>query len=149
MNDKSVLIFILILAIALVIACVVALILLHKNRDLVKKSQKTQQKNEILNLEALKSALENTRLNSQQLQEFAIMFINTQKFDKKKSKQLSQAMKEKLDFIALFAAHPNASAKNISFLNRELNKRYGIYKSEIDGYEQMGLAKRKMRESGS
>lgn len=65
----------------------------------------------------------------------------------KTSKDLDEATKKKLEFVSSFASNANASATNVSFLNRELKKLSNSYKKEIDAYEQMGLAKRKIKES--
>lgn len=45
-----------------------------------------------------------------------------------------------------FSADINASAQTVSYLNKELKKISGSYKKEIDAYEHMGLAKRKIKE---
>ena len=71
--------------------------------------------------------------------------MQTHKLGSKTSKQLDEKTKHKLEFIAALASNVNASVENISFLNKELKKISNSYKKEIDAYEQMGLAKRKMK----
>ncbi|EAH7072129.1 hypothetical protein KJK44_000507 [Campylobacter upsaliensis] len=88
-----------------------------------------------------------TSLSDSELKELATLFIATHKLGSKTSKDLDEATKKKLEFVSSFASNANASATNVSFLNRELKKLSNSYKKEIDAYEQMGLAKRKIKES--
>ena len=59
---------------------------------------------------------------------------------------LDEKTKNKLEFVSALAANPKASPQTVSFLNQELKKISASYKKEIDAYEQMGLAKRKIKE---
>lgn len=81
----------------------------------------------------------------QSLQELIESFISTHKLPFRQSETLSSEAKKKLEFVRNVASNPNATAKHISFLNRELAKRYGTYKKDIDTYEQLGVEERKKR----
>lgn len=98
-----------------------------------------------MTLEQMLAKLSDPHLSIKDLHDLALHFINTQKLPSK-SNSLSPDAKHKLDFVTLFALHPNNNAKEITFLNKELIKHYPSYEREIDAYEQMGLAKRKMRQ---
>lgn len=79
------------------------------------------------------------------LQELIQSFINTHKLPYRQSEVLSAEAKKKLEFVRNVASNPNATAKHISFLNRELAKRYGTYKTDIETYEKLGVEERKKR----
>lgn len=72
--------------------------------------------------------------------------MQTHKLGLKTSKELDEATKKKLEFVSALAAKINASAQIVSYLNKELKKISGSCKKEIDAYEHMGLAKRKIKE---
>lgn len=112
-----------------------------------KNSSSHQEKAKPKNLEEMIN--EASKTSEKNLQELMLAFINTQKLPFRDGTKLSADAKKKLDFITAIASNPNATAKHISFLNRELVKRYGSYKKEIDAYEQMGVAKRNIREKKS
>lgn len=99
-----------------------------------------------LNLDQILTKVGNPKLSANQLHELILSFINTQKLPFKGS-SLSAEAKKKLDFVSLVAMHPNTNAREITFLNKELVKRYPSYQKEIDAYEGIGLSRRKMRES--
>lgn len=81
-------------------------------------------------------------LSENDFKELAMLYVQTHKLDSKTSKDLT---KKKLEFVSAFASNPKASPQVISFLNREFKKVSGSYAKEIDAYEQMGLAKRKIK----
>ncbi len=80
------------------------------------------------------------------LKELAKLYTQTHQLGSKTSKELDDTAKKKLEFVVALAANANASAQTVSFLNKELKKISPSYKKEIDAYEQMGLAKRKIKE---
>lgn len=84
-------------------------------------------------------------LRGEALQELIESFISTHKLPFRQSETLSAEAKKKLQFVRNVASNPNATAKHISFLNRELAKRYGTYKTDIDTYEKLGVEERKKR----
>lgn len=84
-------------------------------------------------------------LKGQALQELIESFISTHTLPFKQSEALSAEAKKKLEFVRNVALNPNATAKHISFLNRELAKRYGTYKTDIETYEKLGVEERKRR----
>lgn len=84
-------------------------------------------------------------LNENDFKELATLYVKTHKLGSKTSKDLNEATKKKLEFVSAFASNPKASPQVISFLNRELKKVSNSYAKEIDAYEQMGLAKRKIK----
>ena len=77
------------------------------------------------------------------LQSLIDEFIETQKLPFRQSENLSAEAKSKLEFVRAVAGNKNATAKHISYLNRELVKKYGTYKADIESYEKMGLGERK------
>ncbi|EFC32717.1 hypothetical protein C414_000230063 [Campylobacter jejuni subsp. jejuni 414] len=91
-------------------------------------------------------AASNIKLTDIELKELAKLYVQTHKLGSKTSKELDEATKKKLEFVSALAANANASAQTVSYLNKELKKISGSYKKEIDAYEHMGLAKRKIKE---
>ncbi len=81
----------------------------------------------------------------QALQELIESFISTHKLPYRQGEALSAEAKKRLEFVRNVASNPNATAKHISFLNRELVKRYGTYKMDIEAYEKLGIEERKKR----
>ncbi|MCR6594762.1 hypothetical protein [Campylobacter insulaenigrae] len=134
-----ILIFILILAIVLGI---VAIIFFNRN-DKNTKEQNLRPNISTSNIEDFISKA-NSAKNSQAIHELILQFLNSQKLN---TNSKDKSTKRKLDFVSAISANSNATPKNISFLNNELKKRYMSLKKEIDAYEQIGLAKRKMREA--
>ncbi|AJC88039.1 hypothetical protein [Campylobacter insulaenigrae] len=134
-----ILIFILILAIVLGI---VAIIFFNRN-DKNTKQQNLKPNISTSNIEDFISKA-NSAKNSQAIHELILQFLNSQKLN---TNSKDKSTKIKLDFVSAISANSNATPKNISFLNNELKKRYMSLKKEIDAYEQIGLAKRKMREA--
>lgn len=133
------------IAFILLFVLVIILVLFTLSKSKTSASIRHSGIKKALSLEQMLARLNDPSLNLSALHELALAFINTQKLPFK-GKALSADAKKKLDFVTLFALHQNTNAKEISFLNRELSKRYSSYKKEIDAYEQMGLAKRKMRQ---
>ncbi len=70
-------------------------------------------------------------------------FLQSQKLPFRQDDTLSSDAKQKLEFVRAVASNKNANAKHISFLNRELVKKYGTYKADIESYEKIGLEERK------
>lgn len=105
----------------------------------VKKAKK--QSNTLEDL--IKAAKEATSLND--LNKIVLIFLQTQQLEKRQNTGLSEDSKKKLSFISAVCSNPLADAKIIAFLNLELGKKYPSYKIEIDLYENLGLAKRRMR----
>ena len=70
-------------------------------------------------------------------------FLQSQKLPFRQDDTLSSEAKHKLEFVRAVASNKNANAKHISFLNRELVKKYGTYKADIESYEKIGLEERK------
>lgn len=97
-------------------------------------------------LDKMIEAAKDTNLSDNELKELAKLFAQTHKLGSKTSKQLDEKTKHKLEFVSALASNANASVQTMSFLNRELKKISNSYKKEIDAYEQMGLAKRKMKQ---
>lgn len=114
--------------------------------NIKKASPRTNTATKELNLDQILTKVGNPKLSANQLHELILSFINTQKLPFKGS-NLSAEAKKKLNFVSLVAMHPNTNAREITFLNKELVKRYPSYQKEIDAYEGIGLSKRKMRES--
>ncbi len=147
---SSLLIFLIIaLFIIIILGIIIIIFFINKDKNISKtspittpiKSNNTMGK--INDIEEFISKADNAK-NAQELHELILQFLNSQKFN---SNPKDSATKRKLDFVSAISANANASPKNISFLNNELKKRYKTLKKEIDAYEQVGLAKRKMRQS--
>ncbi|ECR4140762.1 hypothetical protein F1C17_00730 [Campylobacter jejuni] len=118
------------------------------------KKQKTSQKQHVTektkkfdtDLDKMIIAASDVKLTDIELKELAKLYVQTHKLGSKTSKELDEATKKKLEFVSALAANINASAQTVSYLNKELKKISGSYKKEIDAYEHMGLAKRKIKE---
>lgn len=91
-------------------------------------------------IKAAKSANSSASLNK-----VVLAFIQTQSLEARSGLELSEDAKKKLGFISAVCANKCAEAKIIAFLNHELGKRYPSYRREIDLYENLGLAKRRMK----
>ncbi|HEB9307502.1 TPA: hypothetical protein RZK36_000298 [Campylobacter coli] len=91
-------------------------------------------------------AASDLKYSDSDLKELARLFVQTHKLGSKTSKELDEKTKNKLEFVSALAANPKASPQTISFLNQELKRISASYKKEIDAYEQIGLAKRKIKE---
>ncbi|HEC1746662.1 TPA: hypothetical protein R1699_001020 [Campylobacter lari] len=140
--NNSLFIF-LIVALVVVIILGVLLVLFFTHKDKQPNKSNAAKAPKISNIEDFISKANGVK-NSQEIQALILQFLNSQKFG---SNPKDSATKRKLDFISAISANANATPKNISFLNNELKKRYKALKKEIDAYEQIGLAKRKMRQS--
>ncbi|EAK9994592.1 hypothetical protein [Campylobacter lari] len=140
--NNSLFIF-LIVALVVVIILGVLLVLFFTHKDKQPNKSNAAKAPKISNIEDFISKANGAK-NSQEIQALILQFLNSQKFG---SNPKDSATKRKLDFISAISANANATPKNISFLNNELKKRYKALKKEIDAYEQIGLAKRKMRQS--
>lgn len=82
-------------------------------------------------------------LRGENLQNLIAEFLATQKLPLRQGNALSADAAKKLEFVRAVASNPYATAKDISFLNRELVKQNGAYKNDIDSFEKQGIAKRK------
>ncbi|EAI4298787.1 hypothetical protein A0U20_07290 [Campylobacter lari] len=140
--NNSLFIF-LIVALVIVIILGILLVLFFTHKDKQPNKSNVTKAPKISNIEDFISKANGAK-NSQEIQALILQFLNSQKFG---SNPKDSATKRKLDFISAISANANATPKNISFLNNELKKRYKALKKEIDAYEQIGLAKRKMRQS--
>ncbi|MFQ6341389.1 hypothetical protein [Campylobacter sp. VTCC 70190] len=129
-------IFCIALALLLFLSVIVYFILSDK-RD--KKQALLKQEN-LSDLESLISAA--SRASDEELKELVKLYLQDYKLGLKISANLDELTKKKLEFVSTLAANPQASAKTISYLNKELKQNSSSYKQEIDAYEYMGLAKR-------
>ncbi|MCV3377727.1 hypothetical protein [Campylobacter sp. IFREMER_LSEM_CL2194] len=141
MNNSLFVFLIIALVIVIILGILLVLFFTHKDKNTNKSNITKTPK--IINIEDFISKANDAK-NSQEIQALILQFLNSQKLG---SNPKDSAAKRKLDFISAISANANATPKNISFLNNELKKRYKTLKNEIDAYEQIGLAKRKMRQS--
>ncbi|EAI4441804.1 hypothetical protein IO384_000772 [Campylobacter lari] len=141
MNNSLFIFLVIALVIIIILGILLILFFMHKEKQPSKSNPAKTPK--ISNIEDFISKANNAN-NSQEIQALILQFLNSQKLG---SNPKDSATKRKLDFISAISANANATPKNISFLNNELKKRYKALKKEIDAYEQIGLAKRKMRQS--
>ncbi|APA55963.1 hypothetical protein D9Y79_02080 [Campylobacter coli] len=130
----------------------IAYLILSDNK---KKNKNKKQKNTENTAKARKfdndlnkmiAAASDLKYSDRDLKELVKLFVQTHKLGSKTSKELDEKTKNKLEFVSALAANPKASPQTVSFLNQELKKISASYKKEIDAYEQMGLAKRKIKE---
>lgn len=133
------------ITIAIVILALVAIFGVVVFIFMIKKSPSTEQAKIPKNysLDELIKIVASER-NQDKLKEIIDLYLATQPFEAK-SKSLSPSMAKKLDFITAAATNPTINAKLIVYLNKELKSKYSAYKSDIETYEKIGLAKRKMR----
>ncbi|ECL9563366.1 hypothetical protein FT549_04340 [Campylobacter jejuni] len=118
------------------------------------KKQKTSQKQHVAekiknfdtDLDKMIIAASDVKLTDIELKELSKLYVQTHKLGTKTSKELDEITKKKLEFVAALASNSNASVQTLAYLNKELKKISGSYKKEIDAYEHMGLAKRKIKE---
>lgn len=108
------------------------------------ESSKKQDEKKVDELDLLLEIARNTTKVGE-LNDAVVRFITTQTLGDKKAGNLSNEVKKKLSFISAVCANKNADAKTISFLNLEFGKKNPSFKKEIDLYESMGLAKRRMK----
>lgn len=116
-----------------------------KGKEINQKTEQTAKKQENTNalddlIKAAKSANSSASLNK-----IVLAFLQSQSLEARTSTLLSEDAKKKLGFISAVCANKYAEAKIIAFLNHELGKKYPSYKREIDLYENLGLAKRRMK----
>ncbi|ENG0237942.1 hypothetical protein ABSA38_000051 [Campylobacter coli] len=130
----------------------IAYLILSDNK---KKNKNKKQKNTENTAKARKfdndlnkmiAAASDLKYSDRDLKELVKLFVQTHKLGSKTSKELDEKTKNKLEFVSALAANPKANPQTVSFLNQELKKISASYKKEIDAYEQMGLAKRKIKE---
>ncbi|TQR33708.1 hypothetical protein DMB92_02135 [Campylobacter sp. MIT 99-7217] len=137
---------VILLVVLLAIGFAVAIFLtLKKQTQTSQDSTKHKPEHKSLSLDDLISMAQTA--SDDKLHDLILTFVNTQKLGSRtNAKSISKDAKKKLDFVTAVSSNSHSEAKNIAFLNRELSKRYPSYKKEIDAYEQMGLAKRKIRQ---
>lgn len=131
----------------------IAYLITSDNKKTIKK-QKTRQKQHIAekiknfdtDLDKMITTASDTKLSDIELKELSKLYVQTHKLGTKTSKELDEITKKKLEFVAALASNSNASVQTLAYLNKELKKISGSYKKEIDAYEHMGLAKRKIKE---
>ncbi|HHT6977938.1 TPA: hypothetical protein ACTZ15_000292 [Campylobacter jejuni] len=132
---------------------VIAYLITSDDKKTIKK-QKTRQKQHIAekiknfdtDLDKMITTASDTKLSDIELKELSKLYVQTHKLGTKTSKELDEITKKKLEFVAALASNSNASVQTLAYLNKELKKISGSYKKEIDAYEHMGLAKRKIKE---
>lgn len=134
-----------ILVFILIIACVFYFIIKSSKKPINEAEKVTKTKNEPKNdLEDLIKAAKEAK-DTSTLSKVVLAFIQTQSLGERGTGNLSEDAKKKLSFISAVCANKNADGKMISYLNLELGKKNPSFKREIDLYENMGLAKRRMR----
>lgn len=152
MNHIFLVIFCAALALLLFLG-VIAYLITSDGKKTIKK-QKTSQKQHVAekiknfdtDLDKMITTASDTKLSDIELKELAKLYVQTHKLGTKTSKELDEITKKKLEFVAALASNSNASVQTLAYLNKELKKISGSYKKEIDAYEHMGLAKRKIKE---
>lgn len=130
-----------------ILAIIVFLIMSENKKSKAQVSKKISKNPPITDLESMIKKAKDENLSDEELKELAKLFVATHKLGSKTKKELSKEVKDKLEFVCAFAANSKSSAVSISFLNSELKKLSASYAKEIDAYEQMGLAKRKLKKA--
>lgn len=134
-----------VLVFILIIAFVFYFIIKSSKKPINETEKVVKTKNEPKNdLEDLIRAAKEAR-DASTLSKVILAFIQTQSLGERGTGKLSEDANKKLSFISAVCANKNADAKMISYLNLELSKKNPSFKKEIDLYENMGLAKRRMR----
>ncbi|EAK3000868.1 hypothetical protein C7L41_01275 [Campylobacter coli] len=122
----------------------IAYLILSDNKKKNKKQKNTENTAKARkfdnDLNKMIAAASDLKYSDRDLKELVKLFVQTHKLGSKTSKELDEKT------ISALAANPKASPQTVSFLNQELKKISASYKKEIDAYEQMGLAKRKIKE---
>lgn len=132
--------FLAIFCIALVLLLFLSAIVYFILSDKRNKKQALLKQENLSDLESLISAA--SRASDEELKELVKLYLQGYKLGLKTSANLDELTKKKLEFVSTLAANPQASAKTISYLNKELKQNSSSYKQEIDAYEYRGLAKR-------
>lgn len=133
--NHSIVIFLIVLLLVAFVGVVVALVISRSkaNADTISVRART-----------LKDYIdEGAVLRGENLQNLIAEFLATQKLPLRQGGALSTEAARKLEFVRAVGSNPYATAKDISFLNRELVKQNSAYKNDIDNYEKQGIARRK------
>lgn len=134
--------------ILLLFLSLIAYLILSDGKSSTSKTpaQNSKKYNFSTDLDKMILAASDAKLDDKALKELVKLYTQTHKLGTKSGKDMDEASKQKLEFVSALASNVNASPQTISFLNKELKKLSSSFKKEIDAYEQMGLAKRKIKE---
>ncbi len=125
----------------LLIAVLVIMLLGSKNTKKVSKNinKKEKIKEPEITFEELLAIVKSKRSSTNELSKAVIQLIRHFPFPEKNGNIVSDEAKKYLDFVFSVASHPNANAKLIAFMDKELKRANPSYKMEIDVYEDRGL----------
>ena len=136
-------------AVALLLVAVLVIMLLNsKNAKKASKNinvKKEKIKEPEITFEELLAIVKSKRSSTNDLSKAVIQLVRHFPFPEKKGNVLSDEAKKYLDFVFSVASHPNANAKLIAFMDKELKRANPSYKVEIDVYEDRGLNLRRKK----
>ncbi len=136
-------------AVALLLVAVLVIMLLNsKNTKKFSKNisiKKEKVKEPEITFEELLSIVKSKRSSTNDLSKAVIHLVRYFPFPEKKGNAVSDEAKKYLDFVFSVASHPNANAKLIAFMDKELKRANPSYKVEIDVYEDRGLNLRRKK----
>ncbi len=134
-------------AVALLLVAVLVIMLLNsKNTKKISKDIKKEKiKEPEVTFEELLAIVKSKRSSANDLSKAVIQLVRHFPFPEKKGNVLSDEAKKYLDFVFSVASHPNANAKLIAFMDKELKRANPSYKVEIDVYEDRGLNLRRKK----
>ncbi len=137
-------------AVALLLVAVLVIMLLNSKNTKKKASKNINVKKEKIKepeitFEELLAIVKSKRSSTNDLSKAVIQLVRHFPFPEKKGNVLSDEAKKYLDFVFSVASHPNANAKLIAFMDKELKRANPSYKVEIDVYEDRGLNLRRKK----
>ena len=144
--SKTLLIVLIGLGIAIVAIIIISVLIVNmKKNKLVKQgdSQKKKKSQEPeVTLDDLIKIVSSKQSSKNDLTKATIKLAKDFPFPKKRGSSLTNEAKKYLNFVFLTAAHPNADAQIIAFMDKELKRVNPSYKMEIDVYEDRGVNSR-------
>ena len=146
MNEKYILISI-VIAIVAIIFIVLVLIVKNSKKEVVvvKKSRKKTAKKIRVTIKDMTEIAAKKNTSYDDLKKAVDVVKKDLFFPKKIKYKLPKDIKIYLNFVLLVASHKNADAKLIAYMDRELKKSNPEYTTEIDIYENEGLKERTHR----
>ncbi len=146
MNEKYILISI-VIAIVAIIFIVLVLIVKNSKKEVVvvKKSRKKTAKKIRVTIKDMTEIAAKKNTSCDDLKKAVDVVKKDLLFPPKIKYKLPKDIKTYLNFVLLVASHKNADAKLIAYMDRELKKSNPGYATEIDIYENEGLKERTNR----
>ena len=136
-----------VVALLAVIILIGVLLNMKKNKKVVieKKESKEKVVDPEVTFEDLLRVVKSKRSSTNELSKAVIQLVRHFPFPPKRGSSVPKEAKEYLDFVFALSSHPNANAKLIAFMDKELKRANPSYKMEIDVYEDRGLNLRRKK----